>query len=71
MTVDLARPAHAAIKTREQAVRASGDRDVIGATLRIAGENLCEAADPRVGDHAAGAPPGSAKDACQMRQNGP
>ncbi len=35
----------AAIKTRQQAMWASGDFSVIGTTLQIVGENLCEAAE--------------------------
>ena len=35
------------VKTRTQAVWASGDFAVIGTTLQIAGESLCEAADVR------------------------
>ena len=40
---------YAAIKQRQQAVWSSGDYAVIGATLQIVGENLCEAADLRAG----------------------
>jgi SAM-dependent methyltransferase len=40
----------AAIKTRQQATWASGDFAVIGTTLQIVGESLCEAADVRAGE---------------------
>ena len=38
------------IKTRQQAMWASGDFAVIGTTLQIVGENLCEAIDLRAGE---------------------
>src|SRR5262245_33977607 len=38
------------IKTRQQAMWASGDFAVIGTTLQIVGELLCEAADVRAGE---------------------
>ena len=38
-----------AIKTRQQAMWASGDFAVIGTTLQIVGETLCETADVRAG----------------------
>jgi SAM-dependent methyltransferase len=41
----------AAIKKRQQATWASGDFAVIGTTLQIVGETLCEAADLRAGEH--------------------
>jgi ubiquinone/menaquinone biosynthesis C-methylase UbiE len=40
----------AAIKTRQQATWASGDFSVIGTTLQIVGETLCEAVDLRGGE---------------------
>jgi ubiquinone/menaquinone biosynthesis C-methylase UbiE len=40
----------AAIKTRQKAAWASGDYAVIGTTLQIVGETLCEAADLRAGE---------------------
>jgi SAM-dependent methyltransferase len=53
-----AAPDYAAIKSRQQATWASGDFGVIGTTLQIVGESLCEAADicagERVLDVAAG-----------------
>jgi len=42
-------PDYAAVKTRQQAIWASGDYAVIGATLQIVGEALCEAMDLRAG----------------------
>jgi ubiquinone/menaquinone biosynthesis C-methylase UbiE len=50
MNVELATPDFAAIKARQQAVWASGDYAVIGTTLQIVGENLCEAVDLRAGE---------------------
>src|SRR4051812_45071950 len=38
------------IKTRQQAMWASGDFSVIGTTLQIVGESLCEAVDLRAGE---------------------
>ncbi|HEX6136594.1 MAG TPA: class I SAM-dependent methyltransferase [Casimicrobiaceae bacterium] len=43
-------PDYAAIKTRQQATWASGDFGIIGTTLQIVGESLCEAADVRAGE---------------------
>ncbi|NNU45275.1 class I SAM-dependent methyltransferase [Ramlibacter montanisoli] len=45
----VAAPDFAAIKTRQKAAWASGDYAVIGTTLQIVGEALCEAADLRAG----------------------
>ena len=42
-------PDFAAIKTRQQAAWASGDYAVVGTTLQIVGEELCEALDVRSG----------------------
>lgn len=39
----------AAVKTRQQATWASGDYAVIGTTLQVVGENLCESLDVRAG----------------------
>jgi len=39
----------AAVKARQQAAWASGDYAIVGTTLQIVGENLCEAADLRSG----------------------
>src|SRR5512133_1607988 len=49
-----AAPVHAdlaAIKAKQQAIWSSGDYAVIGTTLQIVGETLCEAADVSAGDH--------------------
>jgi ubiquinone/menaquinone biosynthesis C-methylase UbiE len=52
-TATLTKPAEApdlaAIKTKQQAAWSSGDYAVVGATLQIIGENLCEAMDLRSG----------------------
>lgn len=45
----VAAPDFAAIKTRQQATWASGDYAVVGTTLQIVGETLCEAMDLRAG----------------------
>jgi ubiquinone/menaquinone biosynthesis C-methylase UbiE len=45
-----AQPDYAAIKTRQQATWASGDFGIIGVTLQIVGESLCEAVDLRAGE---------------------
>ena len=42
-------PELAALKTRQQAAWSSGDYAVVGATLQIVGEELCEALDLRAG----------------------
>jgi SAM-dependent methyltransferase len=42
-------PDLAALKTKQQATWASGDYAVVGATLQIVGETLCEAMDLRAG----------------------
>ena len=42
-------PDFAAIKQRQQATWASGDYAVVGTTLQIVGESLCEALDLRAG----------------------
>ena len=42
-------PDFAAIKTRQKAAWGSGDYAVVGTTLQIVGETLCEAADLRAG----------------------
>src|SRR4051794_10765118 len=43
-------PDYAAIKSRQQATWASGDFGIIGTTLQIVGESLCEAVDLRAGE---------------------
>src|SRR5215211_6881884 len=45
-----ATPSLAAIKAKQQAMWASGDFAVIGTTLQIVGEMLCEAVDLRAGE---------------------
>jgi SAM-dependent methyltransferase len=40
-----------AVKKRQQATWASGDFAVVGTTLQIVGESLCEAVDLRAGEH--------------------
>ena len=50
-TPTLDTPAFTAIKTRQQAAWASGDYAVVGTTLQIVGENLCEALDLAAGSH--------------------
>ena len=49
MPVAAAAPDYAAIKTRQQGVWAAGDYAVVGTTLQIVGEELCEALDMRSG----------------------
>jgi ubiquinone/menaquinone biosynthesis C-methylase UbiE len=46
---DTTMPDFAAIKTRQQAAWASGDYAIVGTTLQIVGESLCEALDLRSG----------------------
>jgi ubiquinone/menaquinone biosynthesis C-methylase UbiE len=50
ITDTTAAPSLAAIKARQQATWASGDFAVIGTTLQIVGELLCEAVDVRAGE---------------------
>ena len=40
----------AAVKTRQQAAWSTGNYAVVGTTLQIVGENLCEALDLRAGN---------------------
>ena len=47
--VAVAAPDLAAIKRRQQTTWASGDFGIIGTTLQIVGETLCEAVDLRAG----------------------
>ena len=49
-TATTAAPDLAAVKTRQQAMWASGDFAVIGTTLQIVGEMVCEAVDLRAGE---------------------
>ncbi|MFJ1299041.1 class I SAM-dependent methyltransferase [Pseudomonadota bacterium AL_CKDN230030165-1A_HGKHYDSX7] len=46
---DAAHPDLAALKTRQQATWSSGDYAVVGTTLQIVGEQLCESLDVRAG----------------------
>ncbi|WP_454695159.1 class I SAM-dependent methyltransferase [Achromobacter aegrifaciens] len=46
---DAAQPDLAALKTRQQGTWASGDYAVVGTTLQIVGEQLCESLDVRAG----------------------
>lgn len=46
----LAAPDYAAIKERQRATWASGDYAVVGTTLQIVGERLCDAIDLRAGE---------------------
>jgi ubiquinone/menaquinone biosynthesis C-methylase UbiE len=50
MTASLAEPDYAAIKLRQQTAWASGDYAVVGTTLQIVGERICEAVDIRAGE---------------------
>ena len=50
MTTALATPDFTAIKQRQQAMWATGDYAIIGTTLQIVGESLCEAVDLRAGE---------------------
>jgi len=49
-TAPVAAPDLAAVKTRQQAMWAAGDFAVIGTTLQIVGETICEAVDLRAGE---------------------
>jgi ubiquinone/menaquinone biosynthesis C-methylase UbiE len=49
MQTATAQPDLAAVKTRQQAAWSAGDYAVIGTTLQIVGESLCEALDLRAG----------------------
>lgn len=44
-----ATPNFAAVKTRQQAAWSTGNYAVVGTTLQLVGEQLCEALDPRAG----------------------
>jgi ubiquinone/menaquinone biosynthesis C-methylase UbiE len=50
MTIASAQPDLAAIKQRQQSTWASGDYAVVGSTLQIVGESLCEAVDVAAGE---------------------
>lgn len=49
-TASAAAPDFDAIKSRQKATWASGDYAVVGTTLQVVGETLCEAADLRAGE---------------------
>src|SRR5882672_7952362 len=49
-TSPAAAPDFAAIKARQQATWSAGDYAVVGTTLQIVGERLCEAVDLRAGE---------------------
>jgi ubiquinone/menaquinone biosynthesis C-methylase UbiE len=49
MSITTLSPDFAAIKQRQQAIWSAGDYAVIGTTLQIVGERLCEAVDLRAG----------------------
>jgi SAM-dependent methyltransferase len=48
-SAQITQPDYAAVKTRQQAAWSSGDYAVVGTTLQIVGESLCEAMDLRSG----------------------
>lgn len=50
MSASLAMPDYAAIKVRQQATWASGDYSIVGTTLQVVGERLCDAIDLRAGE---------------------
>jgi len=50
MTTALQKPDYSAIKQRQQSTWAAGDYAVIGTTLQIVGESLCEAVDLAAGE---------------------
>jgi ubiquinone/menaquinone biosynthesis C-methylase UbiE len=50
MNTEIAIPDFAAIKQRQQATWAAGDYAVVGTTLQIVGEKICEAVDLRAGE---------------------
>ncbi len=50
MTSMSSAPDFAAIKQRQQATWAAGDYSIVGTTLQIVGERLCEAVDLRAGE---------------------
>jgi ubiquinone/menaquinone biosynthesis C-methylase UbiE len=50
MTAPAPMPDFAAIKQRQQTIWAAGDYSIVGTTLQIVGESLCEAVDLRAGE---------------------
>ncbi len=72
MSTTAAAPDFAAVKQRQQATWAAGDYAVVGTTLQIVGERLCEAIDLRAGERvldvaAATATPRSRRPAASRR----
>lgn len=51
MTTPSPTPDFTAIKQRQQATWAAGDYAVVGTTLQLVGERLCDAVDIRAGEH--------------------
>jgi len=51
MTLQQAAPDYTAIKQRQQATWAAGDYAIVGTTLQLVGERLCDAVDIRAGEH--------------------
>ncbi|TDH59119.1 class I SAM-dependent methyltransferase [Dankookia rubra] len=50
MDTNIPTPDLAALKTRQQATWATGDYAIVGTTLQIVGERICEAVDLRAGE---------------------
>jgi len=50
MDAEVTRPDYAAIKQRQKAIWASGNYAVVGTTLQVVGETLCEALDVSAGE---------------------
>ncbi len=50
MNITVMEPDYSAIKVKQKAMWGAGDYAVIGTTLQIVGENLCEAIDLRAGE---------------------
>ena len=65
-----AMPDLAAVKTRQQAAWSSGDYAVVGTTLQIVGEDLCEALDLRAGSRCSTSPPATATPRLRPRAAG-
>jgi hypothetical protein len=59
-------PDLAAVKTRQQGAWSSGDYAVVGTTLQIAGESLCEALDLRAGSKVLDVAAGNGKARCRQ-----
>ena len=63
-------PDLAALKTRQQAAWSSGDYAVVGTTLQIVGEDLCEALDLRSARPCSTSPPATATSRSRPRAAG-